>query len=268
MKIDLYQVDAFTTQLFAGNPAAVCPLTAFLPDAVMQSIAAENNLSETAFFIPKDDHYHIRWFTPNNEVKLCGHATLATAFVIFNFLDKQCNSVTFDSLSGLLHVKKLANGSMQLDFPVIAIEQVEPPTVLVAGLGIPPKAVYRSTQDYLVIFDNREQIVSLKPDFNKLLDVDLRAVIISSETMDEYDFVSRFFAPKCGIPEDPVTGSAHCILAPYWAKQLNKTVLRAKQLSQRGGELLCEVKENRVLLTGNAVLFMRGEIFIGSLIFG
>ncbi len=263
MKIDLYQIDAFTNHLFSGNPAAVCPLPQFLPTDVMQSIAAENNLSETAFFIRKNENFEIRWFTPENEVKLCGHATLASAHVIFNFLEKEINQITFDSKSGPLYVKKISDGNIQLNFPVISPEPIEAMKNLNEALGITPKALYKSKQDFLAIFENQGEIESICPDFNKLLELDLRGVIISSlSNVPGFDFVSRAFFPKYGVPEDPVTGSAHCLLTPYWAKVLGKMQLKAKQLSKRSGELLCELDNDRVLLTGKAVPYMKGEIEI------
>jgi PhzF family phenazine biosynthesis protein len=267
MELALYQIDAFASEVFKGNPAAVCPLEDFLSEPLMQAIAAENNLSETAFFVAKDHHYAIRWFTPISEIKLCGHATLASAFVIFNYLDSTASSLTFDSQSGPLYVKKLANGSIQLDFPAKAIEQVQPAADLIDALGIAPQEVYRSAQDYLVIYKNKEQILSVRPDLNKLINIDLRGVIVSSQAKDSdnCDFVSRFFAPKCGFLEDPVTGSAHCILTPYWSAKLGKNSLKAKQLSKRGGELLCELAADRVLIAGNAVLYMKGVINTRSL---
>ena len=269
MKYPLYQVDAFTLQRFAGNPAAVCPLDAFLPDETMQAIAAENNLSETAFFTQNNGRYHIRWFTPETEVKLCGHATLASAFVIFNILEPSRTEITFDSLSGPLIVQKIQqqnNQIIQMDFPAISVEPIDISPDIAKALGGEPIAMYRSYQDYLVIYKTPEDILAIRPDFDALLKLDLRGVIVSAPC-DSYenkplDFVSRFFVPGCGVPEDPVTGSAHCILAPFWAKQLGKSRLLAKQISKRGGEILCEVKHDRVLLSGHGVLYLKGEIEI------
>lgn len=260
VKIKFYQVDAFTDRLFSGNPAAVCPLTEFLSDELMQAIAAENNLSETAFLVKTDVGYHIRWFTPTNEVKLCGHATLASAYVIFNYLDTDIESIEFESKSGPLYVNQHDDGCIKLNFPAISVEKIEFIPGLVDALGSTPVAMYQSTQDFLVIYDNEKEILSINPDLNKLSKLDLRGVIISSQSNTEFDFVSRFFVPKCGVAEDPVTGSAHCILTPYWSRELGKTVLKAKQLSKRGGELLCEIHNDRVYLSGNAVLYMEGEI--------
>ncbi len=260
MKLDLYQIDAFAHRLFAGNPAAVCPLTKFLPDETMQAIANENNLSETAFFVKNNGAYQIRWFTPINEVDLCGHATLASAFVIFNYLDPDAKNIQFESNSGPLYVTKLNDGRIQLDFPAINVEKIEPLPDLVDALGVAPLAMYSSIQDYLVIYNNEQQITSMSPDLNKLLKLDLRGVIVSCRSNNEFDFVSRFFVPKCGIPEDPATGSTHCMLAPYWARELGKTTLNARQLSKRGGEFFCEVHKDRVYLAGNVFLYMKGEI--------
>lgn len=263
MEIDFYQIDSFADHLFSGNPAAVCPLPEFLSAEVMQSIAAENNLSETAFFIRKKEDFEIRWFTPEHEVDLCGHATLAGAYVIFNYIDKETNQITFHSKSGPLHVKKIDDGSIQLDFPAIFFEPTEAMKSLNEAFGMEPKALYKSKQDFLAIFEKQAEIESIRPDFNKLLELDLRGVIVSSPSnIPGFDFVSRFFAPKFGVPEDPVTGSAHCTLTPYWAKALGKTKLKAKQLSKRGGEILCELNNDRVLLTGKSVTYMKGKIEI------
>jgi PhzF family phenazine biosynthesis protein len=262
-KISIYQVDAFSNELFSGNPAAVCPLEKFLSDELMQSIAAENNLSETAFFVKNSKGYEIRWFTPAREVKLCGHATLATAYVIFRYFEQSADQIKFDSKSGPLYVRKIDNGIIQLNFPAIFPEKIELMSELSEALGAVPTSLYQSKQDFLAVYRHQDEILSIKPDFNQLLELDLRGVIVSSPgKQGEYDFVSRFFVPKCGVPEDPVTGSAHCILTPYWASVLDKTKLKAKQLSKRGGVLLCELEDNRVYLSGNASLYMQGEIFI------
>lgn len=261
MNITLYQVDAFTETLFSGNPAAVCPLEKFLPDEIMQSIAAENNLSETAFFVKNGKGYEIRWFTPASEVKLCGHATLATAYVIFNFFDRPADQIKFDSMSGPLFVKKSDNGTIQLNFPAIFPEEIELLPELSEALGSAPTALYQSKQDFLAVYKQQDEVLSIQPDFDKLLKLDLRGVIVSSPgNKGEYDFVSRFFVPKCGVSEDPVTGSAHCILTPYWAKTLSKNQLSARQLSKRGGDLQCELVGDRVYLSGKGVLYMTGEI--------
>lgn len=262
MKLKIYQVDAFADGLFTGNPAAVCSLTEFLADDLMQSIAAENNLSETAFFVKKGDGYHIRWFTPECEEQLCGHATLASAFVIFNYIDLDTQKLSFESMSGPLHVEKRADGLLELNFPAVEVEEMVDMPLLVEALGTMPKKIYRSKLDYLAVFDDEAEVRELQPDFNKMDLLDLRGVIASSRSQGEFDFVSRYFAPKCSVHEDPVTGSAHCILAPYWASQLGKNILKAKQISKRGGVLLCEVEQERVRLAGNAVLYMEGELVI------
>tara|TARA_Y100000748_G_C15492444_1_gene486994 strand:- start:928 stop:1707 length:780 start_codon:yes stop_codon:yes gene_type:complete len=257
MKLILYQIDAFASKVFQGNPAAVIPLEYWLPEKTMQSIAQENNLSETAFFCQSGNFFDIRWFTPNGEVKLCGHATLASAYVIFNFLKIESTQIYFKSLSGLLNVKK--EGDLYiLDFPSQKPEKCEMPRLLMEGLGQGSGVCFRN-EDYLVVFDNEDQIDKITPDFNKLALLDLRGVIVTSPGKD-YDFVSRAFFPKYGILEDPVTGSAHTKLIPYWSQKLNKSELKAKQISKRGGELFCEYKIDRVFISGYAKLYMVGEI--------
>ena len=257
MKLTLYQIDAFASKVFQGNPAAVIPLDDWLPEKTMQSIAQENNLSETAFFCQSNNFFDIRWFTPNGEVKLCGHATLASAYVIFNFLNIQSTQISFKSLSGMLKVKK--EGDLYtLDFPSQEPKKCEMPTPLKEGLGQENGICFRN-EDYMVVFDNEDQIDKISPDFNVLSLLDLRGVIVTSPGKD-YDFVSRAFFPKYGILEDPVTGSAHTKLIPYWSKKLNKSELKAKQISKRGGELFCKNKIDRVYISGYAKLYMVGEI--------
>ena len=257
MKLTLYQIDAFASKVFQGNPAAVIPLDDWLPEKTMQSIAQENNLSETAFFCQSNNFFDIRWFTPNGEVKLCGHATLASAYVIFNFLNIQSTQISFKSLSGMLNVKK-EDDLYTLDFPSQEPEKCEMPTPLKEGLGQENGICFRN-EDYMVVFDNEDQIDKISPDFNVLTLLDLRGVIVTSPGKD-YDFVSRAFFPKYGILEDPVTGSAHTKLIPYWSKKLNKSELKAKQISKRGGELFCKNKIDRVYISGYAKLYMVGEI--------
>ena len=218
MQIPFYQVDAFTDQLFGGNPAGVCPLKNWISDGLMQKIAAENNLSETAFFVPENDGYRIRWFTPKVEVDLCGHATLASGHVIFHHLDHPGDLIQFESKSGLLMVKHYQD-YLALDFPAASFSKVTPPEKLIDALGKEPLEVYRS-DDYLVIFDSEKDITDLRPDFQLLSQLDIRGIITSARGK-EVDFVSRFFAPAVGINEDPVTGSAHTLLTPFWAKKLN-----------------------------------------------
>jgi PhzF family phenazine biosynthesis protein len=263
----IYQLDAFTDRLFAGNPAAVCPLTAWLTDVLMQQIAAENNLAETAFYtVTRPGHYHIRWFTPTVEVDLCGHATLATAHVIF-FLEDQpdTDTIVLDSRSGELRVRRLTNGMLQLDFPVDVITPapVYPPALL-SGLGLKPTAVFRGRTDFLVVYDSQAQIDALQPDFRELTDVPARGVIATA-TADPHsgaDFVSRFFSPQTGGDEDPVTGSAHTTLVPYWAGRLGKTDFVAEQRSRRGGQLHCQLADDRVLIGGYVRLYLTGTLAI------
>jgi PhzF family phenazine biosynthesis protein len=258
MKLNLYQIDAFANEIFQGNPAAVCPLDKWLPDKILQSIAEENNLSETAYYVPTETGFHIRWFTPKVEIDLCGHATLATAYVIFNLLGYTKDIIKFDSRSGELIVSQ-NNEWLTMDFPSQPAHSCELKEELIVGLGKQPLEVL-SSEDYLVVFKTEEDIISLKPNFEVLSQLEWRGVIVTAPGYD-FDFVSRFFAPKFGINEDPVTGSAHCALTPYWAGKLNKTKLTAKQLSKRTGELVCELNSDRVLISGKAVKYMEGTIF-------
>ena len=257
MEIPLYQVDAFTSRVFGGNPAAVCPLDRFLPDAVMQSIGNENNLSETAFLVPNGDRYRLRWFTPENEIDLCGHATLASAFVVFTHLRPDLQQVSFDTKSGELIVKRGVGGLISMDFPSRPPEPGASDSRLRQALGGKAGPILVS-RDYLVVYESEEEVRALKPDMNALAQMD-RMVIVTAPGR-EVDFVSRFFAPSAGVPEDPVTGSAHCTLIPYWAGRLGKTQLHALQVSRRGGELWCELQRDRVTMAGYAVEFMRGAI--------
>lgn len=257
MQIDIYQIDAFASRPFEGNPAAVCPLEAWLPDELMQSIAAENNLSETAFFVPDGDNYYIRWFTPTAEVELCGHATLASAFVLFECLGAGSDTVTFDSKSGLLPVHKDGD-RIVLDFPAQPPELCDTPTEIVEAFGIAPVQCLQSA-DLLVVFEHADQVRSADPDIATLAKLRARGIIITAAD-EEYDFISRFFAPAVGIAEDPVTGSAHTQLTPYWSQKTGKTFLRAKQVSARGGELDCELVGNRVHIGGTAVKYLQGTI--------
>lgn len=258
-KIPYFHVDAFTSHVFSGNPAGVCPLDNWLDDLLLQQIAAENNLSETAFFVRTDKGYDLRWFAPKTEVDLCGHATLASAFVIFNFLGFPEDHITFSTKSGMLSVKKVKDRFM-MDFPARPGKLASAPEFLVKGLGKNITEVYRS-RDYLVILDSEDEVRTLRPDFSELLKLDCTGVIISAKG-DSVDFVSRFFAPRVGIPEDPVTGSSHCTLIPYWASRLGKTDLIAHQVSRRGGELFCRHIGDRVSIAGSAVLYLQGEIFV------
>lgn len=261
MKIPLYQVDAFAREVFRGNPAAVCPLEAWLPDAMLQSIAAENNLAETAFFLGENGRYRLRWFTPAIEVDLCGHATLASAWVVFRYLEPERESVTFDSNSGPLTVTREGD-LLTLDFPVLPYERVSPVPALNEALGAVPNETFKS-RDYVALYSTAEEVLALRPDMARLAKLDCLGIIATAPGGD-CDFVSRFFAPGAGIPEDPVTGSAHCTLTPFWAERLGKTKLHARQVSARGGELFCEDRGERVGISGRAVLYLEGTITVGS----
>jgi predicted PhzF superfamily epimerase YddE/YHI9 len=257
VEIPIFQVDAFTSRLFHGNPAAVCPLSEWPDDAQLLAIAAENNLSETGFVVGSEGRYQLRWFTPAIEVDLCGHATLAAAFVIFNFIDKPISMVEFTTKSGLLTVRR-EDTLLCMEFPARPASPCPTPDQLIEGLGVQPAEVYLS-RDYLAVYGGEEEVRSLRPKMEPLLSLDGLGVIVTSQGK-ESDFVSRFFAPKAGIPEDPVTGSAHCTLVPYWAARLGKERLYALQLSRRGGELFCEKMGDRVRIAGKAVLYMEGVI--------
>lgn len=259
MDLSIYQIDAFSSCVFEGNPAAVCPLDEWLPDETMQSIAEENNLSETAFFVPKNDGFHIRWFTPASEVDLCGHATLGSAYVLFNILGYKNEAIQFDSKSGILVVTK-QDDWLTLDFPKQPPVYCETPKEIVEAFNKEPIECMMS-EDIIAVFENEIDIESANPDFEQLKKLDSRGVIITAKSM-RYDFVARFFAPKYGIPEDPVTGSAYTQLAPYWASKLGKQKFKAKQLSSRGGELYCEILGDRVLISGKATKYMEGKITI------
>ena len=265
MRIPIYQVDAFTSQLFGGNPAAVCPLEKWPDDQTMQNIAAENNLSETAFYVKKNNEFELRWFTPAIEVDLCGHATLASAHVIFNHSDFKEKIIKFQSKSGELKVTK-SDDLLTLDFPASKPDPFpDMPEGLVEALGMKPTELYKS-RDLLALFNSEEEIVPIDPKFDVLLDVlstlDCLGLIVTAPG-NEADFVSRFFAPPAGINEDPVTGSAHTTLTPFWTEKLNKNNLHAFQLSKRKGELFCEMAGeagDRVLIGGRAVTYFKGEI--------
>jgi PhzF family phenazine biosynthesis protein len=259
VRIPLYQVDAFTSRLFAGNPAAVCPLETWLDDRVMQSVAAENNLSETAFFVRNGEAYDLRWFTPACEVDLCGHATLASAFVVFEYLDRAAELVRFQTRSGELRVRR--NGDLlTMDFPARPPQPCDASPALAAALGKPPREL-GAARDYLAVFESEDEVRALDPDMRALAALERFAVIVTAPG-DSADFVSRFFAPAHGVDEDPVTGSAHCTLVPYWAGRLGKNSLHAKQVSARGGELWCELAGDRVILSGHAVRYMEGTLFL------
>lgn len=259
MKIPLYQIDAFTNKVFSGNPAAVCPLEHWFDDNILQSIAAENNLSETAFFVKTRETFELRWFTPVDEVDLCGHATLATAFVIFTEIDTSLETVKFQTKSGELIVSR-KNDLLAMDFPSRPARKCEIPGDIVRGLKVNPGEVLLA-RDYLIVYESEEIVRSLQPQMELLSDPQALGVIVTAPG-DSVDFVSRFFVPKLGIPEDPVTGSAHCTLIPYWAERLGKDKLHALQVSQRGGELFCELQKERVKIAGKAVKYLEGVIEI------
>lgn len=261
MTISIYQVDAFTDQLFGGNPAAVCPLKEWLPEATMQKLAKENNLAETAFFISKGDDYALRWFTPELEIDLCGHATLATAHVIFTQLGEQRETINFHTeKAGILKVSR--NGDLYtLDFPSRVPYTVEMHEGLLEALGCKYPLEVLKSRDYMLVFESEADVAAIQPDFGALAKIPIMGVIVTAPG-DCSDFVSRFFIPSAGINEDPVTGSAHSNLIPYWAEKLQKNTLHAFQISDRGGELWCELKGDRVLMSGKAVLYLKGEIFV------
>lgn len=259
MRLSQYQVDAFTRTLFTGNPAAVVPLDHWLPDSMLQAIADENNLSETAFFVPEGDGYRLRWFTPVAEVDLCGHATLAAAHVLYHHAGYTRNCILFHTRSGLLTVRR-HDAEYTLDFPASFPVEVPCPDALAAALPSAPLAVL-AAEDYLVVLADAHAVRQAAPDMIHLRQLDRRGVILTAPGED-CDFVSRFFAPKFGIDEDPVTGSAHCQLTPYWSERLNRKTLSARQISRRGGELRCELVGHRVLMSGQAVTFLESVLHL------
>jgi PhzF family phenazine biosynthesis protein len=258
VRLPIHQLDAFTSRLFGGNPAAVVLLDEMLPDHILQAIATENNLSETAFLLPRGDSYGLRWFTPSLEIDLCGHATLASAAVLFAAGRVQGDSIDFDTLSGRLTVTR-SGDLLSLDFPARPPKAVPHPDGLTEALGARPSEVLAAVRDLLVVFETEAEVSALRPNFEKVAALDTFAVIVTAPGR-EVDFVSRFFAPKAGVAEDPVTGSAHCTLIPYWAERLGKEKLSALQVSRRGGELVCENRGERVTISGRAVEYLRGEI--------
>ena len=264
MKIDLYQIDAFANQLFKGNPAAVCPLDTWLDDALLQQIAIENNLSETAFFVKLPNNtYHLRWFTPEFEIDLCGHATLATAFVLFEELGYSEKEIKFKTISGELTVKKVGD-LFELNFPSRPPVKSDLPSIISEGLNIQPKEIWKS-RDYLLLYESEEDIRNIAPNIAIInqINIDPGGIIVTAKSdFQEVDFVSRLFSPQASIFEDPVTGSAHCTLIPFWSERLNKTKMKALQLSKRGGELFCELHGDRVSISGNAVKYLKGAIEI------
>lgn len=257
--IKLYQIDAFTDKVFGGNPAAVCVLEQWLPEAKMQQIAAENNLAETAFVVKQGNTYEIRWFTPTVEVDLCGHATLASAYVLFKYYQQPTANITFYSpRSGQLTVEKQAD-ALTLDFPTDIYEPIATPDALVKAFGKAPLEAYKGKTDFLLLFGSQQEVEVFNPDLSLVASAGGRGVIVSAPGT-EVDFVSRFFAPQIGISEDPVTGSAHTTLTPYWSDKLGKTILTAQQLSARKGDLTCQYLGERVKITGHAVTYLIGEI--------
>ena len=261
MSQKIYQIDAFADTLFSGNPAAVCPLDNWLDADIMQKIAGENNLAETAFTVPAENGYEIRWFTPEVEVDLCGHATLASAYTLMNFEGFSGEKINFFSRnSGTLTVNK--NGDfLTLDFPKDNLQKVEDLAIFEKCFVYQPIEAYQGKTDYLLIFENEHQIQNIEPNIPEIAKINARGIIVSSIS-ENFDFVSRFFGPNCGVNEDPVTGSAHTTLTPFWAEKLGKTKLTAKQISKRGGVLECELKNDRVLISGKCKTYLKGEIFI------
>jgi PhzF family phenazine biosynthesis protein len=261
MNLKVYVVNAFAEASFGGNPAAVIYLDQWLDDGLMQQIAAQHNLAETAFIVPQDDDFHIRWFTPAVEVALCGHATLASAHVFYHHLGYKKSKITFYSKSGPLHVSNTSEGKLTLDFPLDEPEEVTSFPEIEKGLKVKPLAVYKGSTDYLALLGSQKEIERLEPDFSLLATLRSRGIIVTAKG-DSVDFVSRCFFPQSGIDEDPVTGSAHTVLTPFWAQKLGKKKLSAIQLSKRKGFLDCELKGERVLISGKAMSYLEGEIFL------
>jgi PhzF family phenazine biosynthesis protein len=264
MKLTIYQIDAFTNKVFGGNPAAIIPLHSWLSEKLMQQIAMENNVSETAFIVPSDNgseaSYHIRWFTPEVEIDLCGHATLASAYVIKTFLEPHVQEVSFTTQKSGELKTYIKDGKYILDFPARTPASTNTPDKLLEGLGVTAAVEVLKSRDYFVVLPNEEAVQNMEPDFNLLKEINA-AVIVTAKGQSA-DVVSRFFYPAAGINEDPVTGSAHCSIIPYWSQKLGTTKIHAKQLSKREGELWCEYKDDRVLMSGTCVLYMTGEISI------
>jgi PhzF family phenazine biosynthesis protein len=259
MKLNIYQVDAFASRVFSGNPAAVVPLEDWLDEELMQNIAAENNLSETAFFVKTDAGYHLRWFTPAAEIDLCGHATLASAYIIKNFLDPAVAEISFTTEKAGVLKARASDGIYTLDFPARIPQPAQAPGALLSSLGISTVVEVLRSRDYFVVLPDEDAVLHVDPDFSKLKEVDTTGVIITAKGR-EADVVSRCFYPSLGIPEDPVTGSAHCNIVPYWAAKLNKKKLNCVQLSKRRGELACELEGDRVLMSGKCALYLQGAI--------
>lgn len=258
--MEQYIVDAFTDRIFQGNPAAVCVMERWLPEELMQKIAMENNFAETAFTVPEGDHWRLRWFTPEKEFDLCGHATLATAYVLFRFYRPEAEELVFTTLSGLLTVRRKEDGFLELDFPAYTPERIEVSDEMTAALGVRPREAWRA-RDLLCVLDREEDVVNLRPDMRAIEALDGEICIVTARSR-QFDCVSRCFAPSCAVPEDPVTGSAHCLIVPYWAQRLGKTELTARQASARGGTLLCRLEGNRVFLAGRAALYAKSELYL------
>ena len=262
MTLDIYQIDAFTDQIFKGNPAAVCPLNEWISDRILLNIAKENNLAETAYFVHiRDNVFHLRWFTPEIEMDLCGHATLASAYVILKCLDYSFDTIIFRTLSGDLNVRIIGD-QIEMEFPSRPALKAELPEIIKDSLNIQPKEVYKS-RDYMLVYDSEEEIINLSVNASVLsqLNLDPGGIIVTSKG-DRSDFVSRFFTPGAAVFEDPVTGSAHCTLVPFWAARLKKNDLFAHQVSERGGELWCRLHNDKVFISGSAVKYLTGKIMI------
>ncbi len=262
MLLSVFQVDAFTDGLFRGNPAGVVPLAEWLPDLLMQNIALENNLSETAFFVPGDGIYHLRWFTPTTEVTLCGHATLAAAHILFNHLDYKEETIRFQTRSGLLQVSR-HNGLLFMDFPAAAIENIPTPRGVTSGLGLRPLETWTGNRYLMAVYKNEKEIRNITPDFSILAKLPFLGIIVTAPG-DSVDVVSRFFAPAMGISEDPVTGSAHTLMIPYWKQRTGADRFVSHQVSRRGGILYCEYQGERVKIGGKAVTYLLGTLLLGD----
>lgn len=260
LEVPIYIIDAFTDKRFSGNPAAVCPLSEWLEDDVLQSIASENNLSETAFFVRDENIFELRWFTPEVEVDLCGHATLASAYVIFEHLKYEHSEIVFETKSGCLTVKK-DKDILLMEFPALETSPIEIPETLIECLGTKPKELLQGSWLYLAVFENESEVKKIIPDFGLMKKLG-KDVVVTAKGSDSADFVSRCFAPSVGIPEDPVTGSSHCALVPYWSGKLKKSKFKASQLSKRGGELYCEYLGDKVIIGGQAVTYSVGRIIL------
>jgi PhzF family phenazine biosynthesis protein len=262
VRMPIFHIDAFATRPFAGNPAAVMPMHSFLPDAALQAIAAENNLGDTAFLVPEDDDYRLRWFTPTSEMPLCGHGTLASAAVVMERLQIGRTQVTFQSPSGPLVVNRV-DGGYRMSFPSRLSESVTtPPPDIAQALGVVPLDIAADAFNFIVLLENPRDVRDLKPDMAAIARLSRDGVIVTAAGDGDFDFVSRYFAPAKGVPEDPVTGGAHCALAPYWAKRLNKSQFRAFQVSSRGGEVACRLVGDRVELQGSCVFYLEGQVEI------